>query len=150
MTQITFWCPGTPITKGSGHSIIAANGKPITVQNNQKRLGPWERRIKECAIEAGVKALFTEKGAVELEMGFVLKRPKSHFKLDGSLKPTAPVKPTTRKADVDKLTRSVLDALTTTAYADDSQVTKITSEKSYCGVEMTTPGVYIRVTGETT
>lgn len=150
MNQVTFWCPGTPITKGSGHSIIASNGRPITVQNNQKRLGPWERRISECAIEAGVKTLFTEKGAVELEMGFVLKRPKCHFKRDGvTLRDDAPSKPTTKKADVDKLVRACLDALSGDAYADDAQVTKITAEKSYCGVEMASPGVYIRVTGGT-
>lgn len=49
----------------------------------------------------------------------------------------------TVKPDLDKLARSVLDALTGVAYEDDSQVCKLTLEKVYTWGE---PGVYITVT----
>jgi crossover junction endodeoxyribonuclease RusA len=72
---------------------------------------------------------------IALFLTFRFSRPKSHFGTrNGSpyLKTTAPSFPTTRNlGDLDKLQRAILDALTSVAYNDDSQVVQIIAHKEY-------------------
>ena len=143
---IAWFTPGTPITKGSGTPMVSASGKLFVRQNNRKRLGPWQDRIEAAAIEAGVRKIFSEDKATpyRVDRAFFIRRPRSHFKGDG-LKPNAPRRPTFKKADIDKLTRGVLDALTGCVYVDDSQVVEGEESKSYCDAENPQPGVWIGV-----
>lgn len=144
--MISFWIPGHPITKGSGTPMVSASGKPFVRQNNRERLGPWEARIEEIAVEAGVRDLYSEDGAYKVDRAFFLKRPQKHFHRDGRLREDAPRWPTTKKADIDKMTRAILDALTGCAYEDDSQVCRGEESKDYCDAENPHPGAWIGVT----
>ena len=144
--SITFFVPGCAITKGSGHAMTSASGKPFVIQNNARRLRPWQARIAGCATEAGASDIRADAGeAVQLDMAYLLKRPASHLKADGSLKASSPYYPTVKKADIDKLERSCLDAMTKVLYNDDSQVCRVEHEKTYATREQT-PGVYIKAT----
>jgi Holliday junction resolvase RusA-like endonuclease len=73
---------------------------------------------------------------IEIELHFVLPRPKGHIKgeaIDGSLvtlKKSAPEHHTSRP-DTGKLARSTVDALTHILWVDDSQIVKETHSKAY-------------------
>ena len=58
-------------------------------------------------------------------------RPKAHLRANGDVKEAAQTLIHTKKPDIDKLVRLVLDALTGIAYVDDSQVVLLYAEKSY-------------------
>lgn len=62
-------------------------------------------------------------GALRVALTFYMPRPKSHFKANGQLKPTAPVFVHTKKPDIDNLEKAVLDAMTQIGvWGDDDQV----------------------------
>lgn len=74
---------------------------------------------------------------MSVRLGFVLPRPKSTPK-------RSPTPPATKRPDLDKLTRAVLDALTNVWLADDSQVVHIEASKRIAEIDET-PGVHITV-----
>lgn len=72
-------------------------------------------------------------GALEVELEFVMLRPKSHFgtgKNECNLKPSAPVHHL-HTPDLDNLVKFVLDAMNGKFYVDDSQIVSIKCIKSY-------------------
>lgn len=72
-------------------------------------------------------------GPVELEMEFVLPRPKSHLgtgRNQGTLKKSAPQFHTT-KPDCDNLAKGVADACSDVVYSDDRQITTMSISKRY-------------------
>jgi Holliday junction resolvase RusA-like endonuclease len=86
--------------------------------------------------------------AVIVQVVFFVKRPKNHWKKDGSLSAEGKrcLFPTKRSAgDLDKLLRAVLDGLTGQVYADDSQVIGMWPEKRYQKTPTFPTGALIRV-----
>lgn len=71
---------------------------------------------------------------------FRFARPKSHLTKKGVLTKSAP-RTHVSKPDLDKLVRTVLDALTGVVIHDDSQVCGIVAQKDYAD-----PGVQVVVT----
>lgn len=121
---IAFTVEGKPIQQGS---MRAFNNR--IVHNKTKELMAWRSSVGQAAKDAGC---FPIAGPISITMAFRYERPKS-VKRD---EPTVP-------PDLDKQIRSILDALTGIAYADDSQVTQIQASKAYSAH----PGVDIAVTG---
>lgn len=80
-------------------------------------------------------------GLIEVKMVFYLRRPKCHYRSNGTLKPNAPEAPGT-KPDVLKLARSTEDALTGVVWVDDSRTVHLDLHKAF-GEK---PGVVIRIT----
>ena len=81
-------------------------------------------------------------GPVVVQLGFYLRRPRKDFK-DGMLRSTAPIW-CTKKPDIDKLQRAVLDALTTAkTIVDDSYVVQIHAQKMWADDDI--PGVKVQV-----
>jgi Holliday junction resolvase RusA-like endonuclease len=83
-------------------------------------------------------------------MVFLLKRPKSHYRVNGALKPWAVDARPTGKPDADKLARSTLDALTGIIFTDDALVVRLVAEKFYAepgheGAVITIDGPGIRI-----
>ena len=75
--------------------------------------------------------------AVDVDMTFVLARPKGHYgtgRNAGKLKPSAPKYPKSRP-DIDNYCKWVLDCLNSTGnvWKDDSQVVSMTAVKRYGG-----------------
>lgn len=127
MQPLRFFVRGIPAPKGSARAFYKAGMKRAVVIRDNDRTKPWESMIRAEAEAAGCDPLFA--GAVEVEVVFYFARPKGHFGAKG-LKPKAP-KSNTKKPDVDKLARACLDALISSAFVDDAQVTDLIARKRY-------------------
>lgn len=124
--------PGRCPPKGSARSFAirrggAFTGATVTVQGNAASLAEWAAR---CALEARTMGVPLAAGPWRCSCSFAFERPKAHRRAGGALRPDAPVAPTGRP-DLDKLLRTVLDALTGIAWADDSQVVLLDGCKMY-------------------
>lgn len=136
----TCFVPGVPIPKGSTKAFPfkRKNGKMgVAVTNANDKTKPWQEAITAIAKKelAWNGAVWT--GAVSLTALFCLPRPKSRS--------TRTALHTTRP-DLDKLARSVGDALTGVAYVDDSQIVGWLLTKAYA--EPNAVGVHITVRRE--
>ena len=121
--MIRFSVEGTPIQQGSMRHI--GNGRMI--HNKAAELATWRAMVALAAKQAGCQPIDSP---IIISMRFRIKRPKT-VKRD---LPTVP-------PDLDKQIRSILDALTGTAYIDDSQVVDISATKVYSD----NPGVDIEI-----
>jgi crossover junction endodeoxyribonuclease RusA len=122
--MLTFSVYGVPAPKGSTKAFyIAKLGRAITTADN-RRSAPWQEAVVTAAREALAGALPLE-GPVGVALSFYLPRPK-----------TAPKRVTrpTKKPDLDKLERCVLDGLTRAGvWRDDAQVIAMITEKAFAG-----------------
>lgn len=90
----------------------------------------WKTQVALAATPARPAEPFA--GAVAMTISFVFRRPKSHYRTNGELKPTAP-REFVSKPDADNLAKAVMDALTQLGgfWRDDSQITELRVWKSY-------------------
>lgn len=133
--SLAFTVLGLPKPKGSKRHV----GRGILVESAGPALVDWcdsvaqTARVARC--EAGVASI-VDPVAVTLE--FRLPRPKSNPKR----RDTFP----SRKPDIDKLARAVLDALKASGlYSDDSLVVDLHASKRYAEREDPWTGCVIRV-----
>ena len=145
---IKFGAQGTPRPKGSTKSFRSnSTGKIITLNANDKTKG-WEQTVRAAAINAMEPYKIAE-GAVSVRCDFIMPRPKNHFsvskKTPGMLKEQYRAMEPTKKPDLDKLIRCVLDALTGVVYLDDNQVTVVSGQKYYAQKSNDNTGVLIKV-----
>jgi len=150
---INFTVFGTPIPKGSTRSFAVARGvgakrhytgQTVSMASNHADLSNYESKVREAAQRAGATCTTSP---VFVELSFMFKRPKSHFRTGsnaGLLKPSAPVYHT-GKPDIDKLTRAILDGMTGVVFADDSQVTWVKAAKGWLRDRTTEPCAVVRV-----
>ena len=110
---VVFDVAGTPVPQGSMRSPKAG----VVIHNSGEKLKSWRDSIGTLASVHFKGAPHT--GPVSVALTFGLKPPQKHE--------VRPIK----KPDLDKLVRAVLDALTSIAYKDDSQVVHIEAEKHY-------------------
>lgn len=136
---------GTPAPQGS-HKAFVVNGHARIVDDS-KRTKPWRQDVKTAALEA-VGTRPPMEGPVEVTIAFSMPRPRYHFGTGRNasvLKPTAPTY-VEKKPDIDKLTRSTLDALTEArVFKDDAQVAALNVVKGYA-TDPQKPGAHITVT----
>ena len=111
-----------------------------------KRLKPWRRAVAEAArVQMNDQKLPIFDVPVDVQLLFRFNRPKSHFRTNGDLRPNAPKHYFVKKNDIDKITRSTLDALVMGgALKDDCLVVRLIAEKRYCHL-FEPPGVLITV-----
>ena len=124
--MILFSAEGTPVPQGSMKHI--GNGRII--HSRATELATWRALVALAAKNAGCKPVDSP---IIISMRFRIKKPKTVKRQH----PTVP-------PDLDKQIRSVLDALTGTAYIDDSQVIDIKASKVYSDA----PGVDIEISDE--
>lgn len=115
--EIAFTVEGIPRPQGSKSHI----GRGIMVESS-KYVANWRNMIREAARKAMQDRNIEcqREKAVTIEATFYFERPKAHYTSKG-LRATAPVI-VTKKPDVDKLLRAVLDACSMVVYYDDCQV----------------------------
>lgn len=148
MTDIPTWTlfiPGVPAPQGSKRHL----GGGVMVESSA-RVRPWRTDIREAALGLRdmraadeLPSIIPAGQAVDVTLTFCMPRPKSHYRggrRAHELRDTAPTWHTSRP-DVDKLTRTVLDALSGVWWVDDSQVAMVTAAKSYTNDGG--PGVHI-------
>ena len=121
-----------PAPQGSKRHV----GGGILIESS-RNVKPFREAVAK-ATQLARADLPTFDDAVAVSMTFTLPRPKSHYRrttksgvVTMRLREDAPAAPATRP-DLDKLTRAVLDALTTGgAYGDDGLVVRLDAEKCY-------------------
>lgn len=107
--------PGAPAPQGSKRHV----GRGVLVESS-KAVGPWRERVALAAHAHGVELI--EDGPVLVRLDFVMPRPRSA--------PKTRTAAATKRPDVDKLARAILDALTGIAWRDDSQVIELSATKA--------------------
>ena len=138
--MITFFVPGKPQAQGS-----KTKGRWGNIREDNQELGPWRERVALAAYavidadmsEDAYRPLLT--GPIAMGLEFVLYRPKG-------LSAKKPTPPATKKPDIDKMERAILDALTHVLWTDDSQVTHVFKFKRVAEVGES-PGVHVWVEG---
>lgn len=127
------WIAGVAAAQGSKKHV--GGGRMV---ESSKAVGPWRERVaSELATMLGEGHEPTRAGVV-VNCRFVFVRPKSHLRVNGEPRESAPRVPATRP-DLDKLIRAVLDAMTGVAFVDDAQVVALNVGKEYgnaAGVEL--------------
>ena len=135
---------GLPQPKGSTRAFFVKKlGRAVITNDNPKTKG-WEKTVGIVAVASGLLPEGTVAGGpVEVGLTFFLPRPKGHSNAKLRLLPSAPERHT-KKPDLDKLARAVLDALTGIVWRDDAQVVKLTCAKVFADGDIL-PGVTIEV-----
>lgn len=133
--MISFYVEGLPQTKGSTKGFVGRSKKTgklrAFITNDNAKNKPWAEQVAWQAKFHGPHVPMA--GPVYLEVSFFLPMAKH---------PKHPCFPIV-KPDLDKLTRSIKDALKQGGiYKDDSQVCVMTCRKVYATGE---PGVHITV-----
>lgn len=121
--------PGKPVPQG-GMTAFAKGNKAFVVHKKPKELGDYRARVAVAAQHAGAVPIT---GPISVVVAFTLPRPKNHFgtgRNEHVLKASAPAWPT-KNPDIDKLLRSLLDALTGVCFNDDNQVVQVAVTKGY-------------------
>jgi crossover junction endodeoxyribonuclease RusA len=138
--SLNFRVVGIAAAKGSMRAFLPKGStRPILTSTNRS-LKSWENlvRAKASAAAESLNWLLPERDIpVSVFVSIALPRPKSLPK-----KKLAH----TKKPDLDKLARGILDALTGICYHDDSQVTSLSATKSYTTFQDQAPSVMVRVT----
>lgn len=126
--SVRFFVPTKPVTQGSvtAYPIKRKNGSygATVTHDHSDKLHYVRYAIGEEYRKTGGKMY---EGAVAIDIHFEFLRPKS---VSEKKRPDMTVKP-----DLDKLCRTVLDALTGVAYRDDSQVVTVVMGKYYSDEE---------------
>lgn len=138
--NINICVPGKPCQEGN---MAAVKGHVFHANNTQLKT---YRSLVGSAVFGEMKRhdlTITDK-SVSVMVTFHFLHPKSHFTTKGNRSASYRHR-YTKKPDIDKLTRSVLDALTGIVYRDDSQVDYVLAQKKY-GLE---PHTDIQITFST-
>jgi Holliday junction resolvase RusA-like endonuclease len=116
---------------------LAYVGTPLPWKRSKQRGGrhfidPAEVKYREALLWCwrGAGAVNLGGGPLSWFSRFVLPRPKSHYRADGTLRPDAPRWPDVRP-DGDNYDKVVRDALNGHAYRDDGQIVRWEGEKVY-------------------
>lgn len=141
---VRFFVPGIPAPKGSARAFFVKNLNRAVITNANAKTKPWEQAIRaEAHAAEGIAGCAPHTAAVRVTATFYFPRPKGHFGAKG-LKPAAP-RENTKKPDLDKLARALLDALTGIAFVDDSQVIDLRVEKRYVPNDGSQPGMAVEI-----
>lgn len=138
--EIRFFVAGDPQPKGSTRSFYVKKIERVVTTTTNKNTKQWQLRIAteaQHANEARHVSFFKpdKECGYEVEAMFLFARPKSLPKK---------VKVNTKRPDLDKLVRALLDGLADILLPDDSQVIGIRAAKRYIEPGET-PGAEIRV-----
>lgn len=129
--NISFFCPGIPVPKGSAKAFVV-KGRAVVTQTNRDKEKNWSASVAYTAMQQ-IKFSKPVPDAISVALTFHMPRPKGHYgtgKNYATVKESAPSYHTGRP-DLDKLVRSFLDSLTGVVWNDDSQVAEIKATKKY-------------------
>jgi len=142
---IRFFVPGIPMPQGSKKAFYNKRLNRVQLVESCSKVKPWRSDVRVEAMAAMGEARMLI-GPVALMVQFLFPRPSGQLgsgRNAGKVKPSAPMAPAGRP-DLDKLIRSVCDALKGIAWADDSQVCSLWAKKDYAAPGVR-PGAIIQV-----
>jgi Holliday junction resolvase RusA-like endonuclease len=140
---ISFFAAGVPKPGGSKTAFMNPKTHKVIVMDSCKKNKEWRQCVAVFAREAYQGEPI--EGPVNLDVIFLMPRPKTHLNSKGILKKSAPYEHT-KKPDLTKLLRSTEDALVQDAHIlkDDSQIVDQHVTKGYCQGSQP-PGAHIRI-----
>jgi crossover junction endodeoxyribonuclease RusA len=125
--SFTFTVLGKPAPQGSKRHV----GRGVMVESS-KRCKPWRQDVRHTALDLRPDDWYANMdAAISISVVFVFARPKSHFRANGQLKPSAPAHCKGRIGDVSKLVRAVEDAMTGIIYNDDAQIISLIAHRRF-------------------
>jgi Holliday junction resolvase RusA-like endonuclease len=146
--NVSFTVRGVPVPQGSKRALVhRSTGRAVVIEQAGQRHKDWRQDVKAAACEAMDRAgvgFITLAGPVGVSLCFTMHKPKSAPK-------TRRIWPS-KRPDLDKLVRNVLDAITGEIIADDAQVIGAIVDETYpcessifgrLGMEV--PGVTVHV-----
>jgi Holliday junction resolvase RusA-like endonuclease len=140
--NVSFTVRGVPVPQGSKRALVhRSTGRAVVIEQGGQRHKDWRADVKAAAAEAMELSqgqpfeLLT--GPVGVSICFTVPKPKSAPKT----RRTWPDK----RPDLDKLVRTILDAITGEVIADDAQVVQLLASKVYPGED--TPGDVVKGLG---
>jgi crossover junction endodeoxyribonuclease RusA len=103
------------------------------MKESSERVKPFRADVRRAAESAALPPDWPMAAPMRVGVRFHFARPKSHFKRDGvTLSKSAPEEATSHGlGDLDKLARSVNDALSGVLFNDDRQVVEMGLAKAY-------------------
>lgn len=130
--MLTFHVAGRPAPKGSMRAVVRRTRRgPLRTQllHDNPRTKTWQTLVRDEAAYALARAglspvLLPRPAAVRIVVSFVVPCPQK-------LQRRADARPTSKKDDLDKLCRTLFDALTSVVFDDDSQVVEVHASKRY-------------------
>lgn len=155
ITRFEFVVLGVPAPKGSSRAMIrggAAVNVPSGSNANRDALQSWGVSVRAAAVEQArhihaapgeAYGLVFGEVPLRLEIEFRMRRRKSDFKKDGTLKSDIP-KFHTVKPDLSKLIRSTEDAMIGIVFLDDASIAELLVRKVYSAPG--SEGARIRIT----
>ncbi len=126
---------GAAIPQGSLRAHMAG-GRPVLHYTNQQPLSLWRDAVAQAAREAGYTSPSPGPYGVSIDIRVV--RPLGHLSSKGTVLPRFTDAWPDRRPDIDKLARSILDALTGLVWRDDGQVVILDVAKRYADTASTT------------
>lgn len=154
ITRFEFTVLGVPAPKGSSRAMMAggrAVNVPFGSKANEHAQKNWGNAVRSAAVDRmrdvhaanGTSGVMFGEVPLRLEIEFRMKRRKSDFKKDGTLKADIPkfhqVKP-----DLSKLIRSTEDAMIGVVFLDDASIAELLVRKVYA--DPGSEGARIRIT----
>lgn len=138
---VRLFVAGQPAPQGSKKAIHHKQSGKIVVMESSKKVRPWREDVRLALERHANGTKFEQDTPVTVGLAFVMRRLAAMPKTSRSGKPTPAH---TKQPDLDKLTRAVFDAITSSGvWHDDSQATKFhTLEKRYAEIGET-PGCWI-------
>jgi Holliday junction resolvase RusA-like endonuclease len=134
---IRFFVPGTPAPKGSPRVITRGRGgHPLPfprVLSDSPATDAWAACVTLFARQAMRGREPWADAALDVLLVFGLARPLTHYgtgKNEQVIRASAPAAPQT-KPDIDKLTRTTLDALQGPVFDEDSRIVRLEAIKIY-------------------
>lgn len=126
--MIEFTVIGDPKPAGSKRAFVLKSTGRAIIADACTKSKDWKATVQAAALDAYQGDPID--GPIAATILFVMRRPKSHYRKNGELKPDAPHYHTS-KPDATKLWRCAEDALTGIAWRDDAQVVMQQIEKVY-------------------
>jgi len=118
---------GKPEPKGSTKAFMPKGARFPVVTSDNPKLKDWQTQVR--LVVSQIPALVREAGPVKLTVQFRLAAPQDVERVQ---RRKGIALPHLKKPDLDKILRSVKDALTSAgAYKDDAQVVEVHATKSY-------------------
>jgi crossover junction endodeoxyribonuclease RusA len=140
--EVQLFVPGQPAPQGSKKAFRHKHSGAIIMQEDSKTTRPWRADVRAALEQHAGGTRFGPDVPVTVHLRFVMRRLAGMPKTSrGRATPAH-----TKKPDLDKLTRAVLDAITSAGvWHDDSQVVSFgTLEKRYAEIDEP-PGCYIHI-----
>jgi len=134
--RLRYWVAGEPIPQGSKRAWYDDKHKRVHMTEDAGvRHTTWRWELATAARLAMNAAGLTEPywQPVYISLNFASHRPSSHYgtgRNAQTLKPSAPDFPA-KVPDIDKLTRAVLDSMTSIVWVDDAQVVRLHATKGF-------------------